>query len=64
MAVFPGFVMVIEPAHIHEHVQLSVRAGVPFTFIIALPGAHADIMAGTHGCGVSVPMAADVAADT
>lgn len=64
MAVFPGFVMVIEPPHMHMHLQLSVRAGTPFTFIFALPGAHADVMAGVHGCGVNVPMAADVAVAT
>ena len=53
--------MEIMPDHIHEHVQLSVRAGTPFTFNIPLPGAHGAVMAGTHGCGVNVPMAALVA---
>lgn len=61
MAEFPGFLTEIKPDHIHEHVQLSVRAGVPFTFNIPLPGAHGAVMAGTHGCGVNVPMAALVA---
>jgi hypothetical protein len=64
MAAFPGFWTEIIPDHIHEHLQLLVRTGEPFTFISALPGAHAPVMAGTHGCGVNVPMAADVAAET
>jgi hypothetical protein len=64
LALFPGFWTEITPDHIHEHVQLSVSAGEPFTFISALPGAHGAVMAGTHGCGVNVPKAADVAVAT
>jgi hypothetical protein len=64
LAAFPGFLIEIVPFHIHEHVQLSVRAGVFFTFICALPGVQADTMAGTQGCGVNVPIAADVAVCT
>jgi len=63
-AEFPGFLTVITPPHIHEHVQLSVRAGVFDTFISAVPGAQGDVIAGTHGCGVNVPIAAEVATDT
>ena len=64
MAVLPGFVIEILPDHMHIHLQVLVKAGTPFTFICALPGDHADAMAGIHGCGVKVPMAAAVAVDT
>jgi hypothetical protein len=64
MAELPEFWIEIVPPHIQLHVQVLVRAGTPFTFIIALPGAHGAVMAGIHGCGVNVPMAADVAVDT
>ena len=64
MAAFPGFCTEIIPCHIHWHLQLLVRTGVPFTFISALPGAHGPVMAGTQGCGVNVPIAADVAVCT
>ena len=56
--------MDICPPHVHIHLLLSVRAGMFITFTIALPGAQGATITGTHGIGVSTPMAAEVAADT
>ena len=49
------------PPHMHVHVQPSVRAGALSTFISEVPGAQGAEMDGTHGIGVRVPIAADVA---
>ena len=46
------------------HLLLSVKAGMFITFTIVLPGAHGATITGTHGIGVSTPMAADVAEAT
>lgn len=62
--VLPGLVMEICPPHVHIHLLLSVNAGIFITFTMALPGAQGAGMTGTHGIGVSTPIAADVAADT
>lgn len=56
--------MDICPPHVHIHLLLSVNAGIFITFTMALPGAQGAGMTGTHGIGVSTPIAADVAADT
>jgi len=64
MAAFPGFLTEITPFHIHWHVQLSVRAGFPKTFIFALPGAQGAVTDGTQGIGVNTPAAAVVACIT
>lgn len=61
---FPGFVIEILPPHVHIHLLLSVSAGMFITFTWALPGAHGVVITGTHGIGVSTPIAADVAEAT
>lgn len=56
--------MDICPPHVHIHLLLSVNAGMFITFTWALPGAQGAAITGTHGIGVSTPIAAEVAADT
>jgi hypothetical protein len=46
--------------HMHEHSLVSTC--LPST--ITVPVASQEVVAGTQGCGVSVPKAADVAAAT
>lgn len=62
--VLPGLVMDICPPQVHIHLLLLVSAGMFITFTIALPGAQGAGITGTHGIGVSTPIAADVAAET
>ena len=61
MAALPGFWTEMVPPHMHIHVQPSVRAGALSTFICEVPGAQGAETDGTHGIGVNVPIAADVA---
>lgn len=56
--------MDICPPQVHIHLLLLVSAGMFITFTIALPGAQGAGITGTHGIGVSTPIAADVAAET
>jgi hypothetical protein len=46
------------------HLLLFVKAGIFITFTCILPGAQGAVSTGTHGMGVSTPMAADVAEAT
>ena len=46
------------------HWLAFVSAGAPFTCTVAEPGVHGLVVTGMHGCGVSTPKAADVAAAT
>lgn len=52
------------PAQVHMHLESAVSAGTPFSVTRLEPGDHGPVVAGTQGCGVSVPMAAEVAAAT
>jgi hypothetical protein len=56
--------MEITPPHWHAHVEVELRAGCPSTSTVGLPGAQGSGVAGMHGWGVRVPMAAAVAAAT
>ena len=61
--VCPGALTVITPPHEHEHCDESSRAATPPIVASDDPGVH-GLSTGTHGCGVSVPEAAAVAAAT
>lgn len=52
------------PPKEHIHLLLSVSAGMFITLTWALPGAQGAAITGTHGIGVSTPMAAEVAEAT
>lgn len=60
----PGLVIVMTPNHMQLHVDVDVSAGAPPIDTVADPGAHGVVVLGMHGCGVSTPCAADVAAAT
>jgi hypothetical protein len=62
--VFPGLATEICPPNEHIHLLLSVNAGMFITLTCALPGAQGAAIAGTHGIGVSTPIAAAVAEAT
>lgn len=61
--VCPGELTVTTPPHEHEHCDESSSAGTPPTVTSDDPGVH-GLSTGMHGCGVSVPDAALVAAAT
>lgn len=52
------------PPHIHISFELLLSAGFPPMSTVGHPGAHGAAMLGIHGCGVSTPRAAAVAAAT
>ena len=54
----------MEPHHRHWHFEVSSRAGVLPMRIVVEPGAQGPAGIGMHGCGVSTPIAAEVAAAT
>ena len=54
----------IVPPHMQVQVLSDVRAGMPPSATVEAPGDHGPAMAGMHGCGVSTPRAAEVAAAT
>ena len=58
--VWPAALTVIAPPHEHEHCDESSSAGTPPIVTSDDPGVH-GLSTGTHGCGVSVPLAAAVA---
>jgi hypothetical protein len=62
--VWPAELTVIEPAQPHEHCDESSRAATPPMVTDEDPGLHGPTTRGTHGCGVSTPIAADVAEAT
>jgi hypothetical protein len=57
-------VIVTAPPHMHMHWDDAVSAGTPPIVTFAEPGIHGAVIIGMHGCGVSAPMAAAVAAAT
>lgn len=54
----------ITPPQLHIHLLVLLSAGLPPTITVGDPGAHGAAHAGTHGIGVSTPIAADVALAT
>ena len=52
------------PAQVHMHVELLSSAGTSLIVTFSDPGAHGLAITGMHGCGVSTPIAALVAAAT
>lgn len=62
--VWPAWVIEILPPHAHMQLLSDVSAGTPATDTVGDPGAHGPAMTGMHGCGVSTPSAALVAAAT
>ena len=64
VCVEPGSVMVICPVHWQLQVESLVRSCLPCSDAAVEPGAHGAVTTGTHGCGVSTPCAAEVAAAT
>jgi hypothetical protein len=61
--VCPAELTVTAPPHEHEHCDESSRAATAPIVTSLEPGVH-GLSTGTHGCGVSVPIAALVAAAT
>ena len=61
---WPAATIEIEPPHAHTQVEVLVRAGMPPAVTFVDPGVHGAVITGTHGCGVSTPAAAEVAAAT
>jgi hypothetical protein len=59
-----GLVIAITPPHMHWHVEVFVKTGIPPTSTVGFPGAQGAVVAGIHGCGVNTPKAAAVAAIT
>jgi hypothetical protein len=53
--------MLITPPHVQKHLDVLFNAGWFFTNTVGDPGAHGPVITGTHGCGVSTPLAAVVA---
>src|SRR5277367_3787016 len=64
VVVCPGSVMVITPAHMHVHIEMLLSATLLEMPTGIDPGVQGDDVAGMHGCGVSTPIAAAVAAAT
>lgn len=58
-----GFVTEICPPQLHIHLALFISAGIPEIFTCP-PGVQGATIKGTHGMGVSTPIAADVAVAT
>jgi hypothetical protein len=63
-ASWPGELTEIIPAQVHMHVEVLSRAGTPSIVTLSEPGAQGLAITGMHGCGVSTPSAALVAAAT
>jgi hypothetical protein len=61
--IWPGMETVMVPPHAHMQVHSSVSAGAPPIITDVDPGVH-GVVTGTHGIGVSTPMAAVVALAT
>jgi hypothetical protein len=55
-------VIEITPPKLQLHLLVLFRAGIIRTVTVAEPGAQGAAVAGTHGMGVSTPLAAAVAA--
>jgi len=60
----PGALIVITPPHWQEHCESAVSAGCCCATEVGEPGVHGAGITGRHGCGVSTPCAAVVAAAT
>ncbi len=56
----PAIVIVITPAQLHMHLLVLFRAGMPPIMTVGDPGVQ-GVVTGTHGIGVSTPIAAEVA---
>jgi hypothetical protein len=54
--------MLITPSHKHVVIEALLRAGILPIITVGEPGAHGVVVMGTHGTGVGVPSAAEVAA--
>ncbi len=52
------------PNQLHMHFDRLSSAGWLAIITVGAPGTHGEAVAGTHGCGVSTPIAAAVAAAT
>lgn len=52
------------PPQAHWHMHVAVNAGAPLICTVGEPGDQGEVVTGMHGCGVSTPSAADVAAAT
>lgn len=61
--VVPAFVTEITPAHEHIHLDVLFKAGNLRNVTVGEPGVH-GVVTGTHGMGVSTPLAAAVAEAT
>jgi hypothetical protein len=61
---WPGELTVIVPAQVHMHVEVLSSAGISLIVTLSEPGDHGLAITGMHGCGVSTPSAALVAAAT
>ena len=56
--------MLICPAHMHMHIEVLFKTGIPPKVTVGDPGVHGEDVAGMHGIGVKTPSAAVVAAAT
>ncbi len=61
---WPGMTMLITPAHMHMQVDVLSSIGMLPSSTVGDPGIHGAGVFGTHGIGVSTPIAAAVAAAT
>lgn len=60
----PGTATWITPPHIQFSVQVLSSEGWLPSNTVGAPGTHGLTVTGMHGCGVSTPSAAEVAAAT
>jgi len=60
----PGDVISMLPVQLHVHFESSVSAAIELIVTTDAPGDHGAVVIGMHGCGVSTPIAAEVAAAT
>jgi hypothetical protein len=60
----PGVANEITPPQLHMHLETLSSAGIPAIVTVGAPGTQGELVAGTHGIGVSTPSAAAVAAAT
>ncbi len=56
--------MLITPPQLQRHLESLFKAGILAISTVGAPGSHGAIVIGMHGCGVSTPSAAAVAAAT
>jgi hypothetical protein len=64
VVVWPGETTEMTPPQVHMSRHVVLSAGLLPTVTVGEPGVQGAVVTGIQGCGVSTPMAADVAAAT